>query len=365
MAQYAAAIDQGTTSTRFMVFDHGGQVVSVDQKEHEQIYPKPGWVEHDPMEIWERTQEVVRAGLDKVQASDIAAVGVTNQRETTVVWDRSTGQPGPQRDRVAGHPHGPDLQRAVRRRRAGPVPGEDRPADRHVLLRSEDQVDPRQRRRSPRQGRERRDPVREHRHVGDLAAHRRGGRRRPRDRRDERQPHDDDEPRDARLGRRDPRDPRRPSRDAAADPGLERGLRRGQGRPGRNPGRRRPRRPAGGALRPDLLRRRRGQEHLRDGQLPPPEHRERGRPVQERPADDARLQDRRSACHVLPGRRDRDHGRARPVAAGQPRPDQGVGRGRGAREDGRGQRRDLLRPRLLGPLRPVLAGRGPGRDRRD
>jgi glycerol kinase len=93
MAQYAAAIDQGTTSTRFMVFDHGGQVVAVDQKEHEQIYPKPGWVEHDPLEIWQRTQEVVGAGLDKVQASDIAAVGVTNQRETTVVWDRSTGQP--------------------------------------------------------------------------------------------------------------------------------------------------------------------------------------------------------------------------------------------------------------------------------
>jgi glycerol kinase len=93
MAQYAAAVDQGTTSTRFMVFDHGGQVVSVDQKEHEQIFPKPGWVEHDPMEIWQRTQEVVHAGLDKVQASDIAAVGVTNQRETTVVWDRTTGQP--------------------------------------------------------------------------------------------------------------------------------------------------------------------------------------------------------------------------------------------------------------------------------
>ncbi len=93
MAQYAAAVDQGTTSTRFMVFDHGGQVVSVDQKEHEQIFPKPGWVEHDPMEIWQRTQEVVHAGLDKVQASDIAAVGVTNQRETTVVWDRTTGKP--------------------------------------------------------------------------------------------------------------------------------------------------------------------------------------------------------------------------------------------------------------------------------
>jgi glycerol kinase len=93
MAQYAAAIDQGTTSTRFMVFDHGGQVVAIDQKEHEQIYPKPGWVEHDPLEIWERTQEVVRAGLDKVKASDIAAVGITNQRETTLVWERSTGRP--------------------------------------------------------------------------------------------------------------------------------------------------------------------------------------------------------------------------------------------------------------------------------
>ena len=93
MAQYAAAIDQGTTSTRFMVFDHGGQVVSVDQKEHEQIYPKPGWVEHDAQEIWTRTQEMISAGVGKTKASDIAAVGVTNQRETTVVWDRSTGEP--------------------------------------------------------------------------------------------------------------------------------------------------------------------------------------------------------------------------------------------------------------------------------
>ena len=93
MAQYAAAIDQGTTSTRFMVFDHSGQVVSVDQKEHEQIYPRPGWVEHDALEIWQRTQEMIRAGLDKVSVGDIAAVGITNQRETTLVWDRSTGRP--------------------------------------------------------------------------------------------------------------------------------------------------------------------------------------------------------------------------------------------------------------------------------
>jgi glycerol kinase len=77
-----------------MVFDHGGQVVAIDQKEHEQIYPKPGWVEHDAKEIWQRTQEVIGAIIgDKVNASDISGVGVTNQRETTVVWDRSTGEP--------------------------------------------------------------------------------------------------------------------------------------------------------------------------------------------------------------------------------------------------------------------------------
>ncbi len=95
MAKYSAAIDQGTTSTRFMIFDHGGKVVSVDQKEHEQIYPKPGWVEHDAIEIWKRTQEVVKGALLKadVDPKDIAAVGITNQRETTVVWEKATGKP--------------------------------------------------------------------------------------------------------------------------------------------------------------------------------------------------------------------------------------------------------------------------------
>jgi glycerol kinase len=94
VAQYAGAIDQGTTSTRFMIFDHGGNVVSISQKEHEQIYPKPGWVEHDPAEVWARTQEVVgeaisSAGIDK---GDLAGIGITNQRETAVVWDRNTGE---------------------------------------------------------------------------------------------------------------------------------------------------------------------------------------------------------------------------------------------------------------------------------
>jgi glycerol kinase len=95
MAKYAAAVDQGTTSTRFMIFDHEGKVVCYDQKEHEQIYPKPGWVEHSPNEIWERTQSVIKGALQKgnIDPKDIAAVGITNQRETTVVWDKKTGKP--------------------------------------------------------------------------------------------------------------------------------------------------------------------------------------------------------------------------------------------------------------------------------
>jgi len=95
MSKYVAAIDQGTTSTRFIIFDHAGNVVSMDQKEHQQIYPKPGWVEHDVLEIWSRTQEVIKGALEKgnINPKDIAAIGVTNQRETTVVWDKKTGAP--------------------------------------------------------------------------------------------------------------------------------------------------------------------------------------------------------------------------------------------------------------------------------
>src|SRR5262249_27072256 len=95
MSSYIGAIDQGTTSTRFIVFDRAGRVVACAQREHEQIYPQPGWVEHDPEEIWRRTQEVIREALDQrgLRAADLAAIGVTNQRETTIVWDRHSGQP--------------------------------------------------------------------------------------------------------------------------------------------------------------------------------------------------------------------------------------------------------------------------------
>src|SRR5215470_9742836 len=95
MASYIGAIDQGTTSTRFIVFDRGGRIVSVAQKEHQQIYPQPGWVEHDPDEIWQNTQDVMQQAMQagSLRPEDLAAIGITNQRETTVVWHRKTGRP--------------------------------------------------------------------------------------------------------------------------------------------------------------------------------------------------------------------------------------------------------------------------------
>ncbi|GGM11843.1 glycerol kinase GlpK [Nakamurella endophytica] len=93
--QYIAAVDQGTTSTRCMIFNHEGRVVAVDQKEHRQIFPRAGWVEHDAVEIWNNTREVTAGALARADLThdDIAAVGITNQRETALVWDRTTGEP--------------------------------------------------------------------------------------------------------------------------------------------------------------------------------------------------------------------------------------------------------------------------------
>ena len=95
MAQFIGAIDQGTTSSRFIVFNRGGEIVSSAQEEHEQIYPKPGWVEHDPDEIWRKTSRVIERAMAAAQLkrTDLAAIGITNQRETTVVWNRKTGKP--------------------------------------------------------------------------------------------------------------------------------------------------------------------------------------------------------------------------------------------------------------------------------
>jgi glycerol kinase len=95
MDKFVVAIDQGTTSTRCMVFSHSGQVVSVAQKEHRQIYPRPGWVEHDPLEIWHCTKETVQEALATLnsETTQIVAIGITNQRETSLLWDRTTGEP--------------------------------------------------------------------------------------------------------------------------------------------------------------------------------------------------------------------------------------------------------------------------------
>jgi glycerol kinase len=95
MATYVGAVDQGTTSTRFIVFDRAGKTIATAQKEHRQIYPQPGWVEHDPDEIWRSTQEVIAEAMAhaKLTPADLPAVGITNQRETTVLWNRKTGKP--------------------------------------------------------------------------------------------------------------------------------------------------------------------------------------------------------------------------------------------------------------------------------
>ena len=95
MAQYAAAVDQGTTGTRFMIFDRQGQVVGSMYEEHTQIYPQPGWVEHDAGEIWAKTRRVIGGALAEsgIKPTEIAGIGVTNQRETTIVWDPTTGEP--------------------------------------------------------------------------------------------------------------------------------------------------------------------------------------------------------------------------------------------------------------------------------
>jgi glycerol kinase len=95
MAQYIGALDLGTTSNRFIVFDHQGRIIGFDQMEHKQILPRPGWVEHDPMEIWRNSQAVIKGALGKtgISGNDLAAIGITNQRETAVLWDKNSGRP--------------------------------------------------------------------------------------------------------------------------------------------------------------------------------------------------------------------------------------------------------------------------------
>ncbi len=144
MVKYIGALDLGTTSNRFILFDHAGRIVGLDQMEHEQIFPRPGWVEHDPMEIWRNTQAVIRGALGKtgISGDELAAIGITNQRETTVFWDKTDRPPFLQCRRLAVYPDRRALPAAVLRRRPGPLSGQNRASDRHLLFGSEAALDP-------------------------------------------------------------------------------------------------------------------------------------------------------------------------------------------------------------------------------
>ena len=138
MPDYIAAIDQGTTSTRFLVFTAPAASSPARKKEHQQIYPQPGWVEHDPEEIWRRTREVIAEAMAQrgLRPTDLAAIGITNQRETTVLWDRHTGKPVAQRARLAGYARGRYVSPNLRAT-AGPTASAPRPACRwpHISAR--------------------------------------------------------------------------------------------------------------------------------------------------------------------------------------------------------------------------------------
>ena len=322
MPKYVGALDQGTTSTRFMIFDHAGRVVAIHQKEHEQIFPKPGWVEHDPAEIWARSQEVIRArSRRRASPPPISPPsGITNQRETAVVWDKTTGKA------VYNAIVWQDTRTDVIVNEFAKDGGQDRfraqgrPAARDLLLGPQGQVDPGQRRRRARQGRGRRPAVRQHRHLVHLEPDRRHQRRRPRHRRDQRQPHDADEPRDPRLGRRDPRHAwasrsrccptiKASSEVYGTGVGDLAGI------------------PIAGDL-GDQQAALFGQTCFAAGEAKNTygtgcfmllNTGTKAGAVEERPAHDARLQDRRPARGVRARGLDRDHRRARPVAARQPR----------------------------------------------
>ena len=279
MAQYAGAIDQGTTSTRFMIFDKGGNVVSIAQKEHEQIYPKPGWVEHDPAEVWARTQEVVAESLAVGRASTratSAGIGITNQRETTVVWDRNTGEPvhnaivwqDTRTDQICNKLSADGGQDRFRAKTGLPIATYfSGPKVRWIL----DNV----------AGAEKRAE------AGDLlfgnmdtwliwnltggpdgGLHITDVTNASRTMLMDLETQDWDQELLDTIGM---------PRAMLPEIGLERGVRRGHARRRRrHASRRRPGRPAGGPVRPDLLRGRRGQEHLRHRLLPAAEHRHRG-----------------------------------------------------------------------------------------
>ena len=263
--RYVAAIDQGTTSSRCIIFNQDGAIVAVDQREHRQIFPKPGWVEHDATEIWSKVRAVVEGALAKagLRAEQLSALGITNQRETTVLWDRATGQARAQRHRLAGHPYVRALPRTRRRGRAGPLPGHHRASAGQLLLRSQGRLAAGQRTGAAQPGRAGRDRLRHHRLLADLESHRRYGRRRPCHRCDQRFAHHADESGDPGVGSVDPGRDECPGGGASGDPVVVRGVRDRGRRARRGAGGLRARRSAGRGLRAGLLRPGYRQEHVR------------------------------------------------------------------------------------------------------
>ena len=278
MPDYIGAIDQGTTSSRFMVFDRSGRIVSVAQKEHEQIYPKPGWVEHDPAEIWRRVEEVIQEAMEAkgLKPSDLSGIGITNQRETTVVWNRKTGKP------VYNAIVWQDTRVADTVAEFAANGGQDRYRAKTGLplatyfsglkLRWISE----QRCGCPRRGGSGRPAVWKYRHLSDLEADRRRQRWRACHRRDQRQPHPVDGFEHLELGQGHSGRVRHSRFDSAEDC-VERGsLWQGRSRP--DQGRcdcRRSWRPAGGSVWSGMLQTGRSQEHLWHRQLHADEHRRR------------------------------------------------------------------------------------------
>src|SRR4051795_9725825 len=368
MADYVGAIDQGTTSSRFILFDRDGRIVAVDQREHEQITPQAGWVEHDPKEVWRRTREVIGGALasSDCEAGDIAAIGITNQRETTVVWDRDTGEP------VYNAIVWQDTRTGALVREFAGDEGVDRLRESVGLPLSTyfsgpkiawilDNVD----------------GARERAENGELAfgtmdswvlwnltggtdggIHVTDVTNASRTLLMDLSSLDWHEPSLELMGiprailpeiRSSSQQYGEASRTAGRGPPLQPAVRRGaRNRPRRPAARRHPRRPAGRALRPDLLRAGRRQEHVRDRVVPAGEHRRGDRGVGQA-AHERRLQARRRCRDVRARGLDRGYRRARAVAAGPPQDHLDGARGRGAGAHGRRQRRRLLRARLLRP----------------
>ena len=214
MADFVGAVDQGTTSTRFMLFDHSGAEIARHQLEHTQVLPRAGWVEHNPVEIWERTSAVIKTVLN-TQRLGVGRPGRARPDQPAGDHHRVEPPDRPpvrQRHRLAGHPDRRHRRRPGTRRERRGDPAQVRPAARHLLLRRQAALDARARRRPAGRRRAGRGHLRHRGHLAAVEPDRRDRGRRPRHRRDQRQPHHADGPGHPGLGRRAARAVRRAAR---------------------------------------------------------------------------------------------------------------------------------------------------------